>query len=153
ERYQQLPTKTHQLIETEPRQSAAYPDIKQQEHHDLAQEIKDAEPVQLMYERSVPTAEKQRRRQHRNGKHVHVFSEKEEGKLHRTVFGMKAGHQLCFRLRQVEGHAVRLRESRHHVYKKSEWLHPEKVPAGNAQVTRLLLNDALKIQSSRLQDH
>src|SRR5436190_7448799 len=51
ERYQELPAKTHQLIEAKPRQSSAEPDIEEKKHRDLAEKIKSPEPRQLMDER------------------------------------------------------------------------------------------------------
>src|SRR2546429_5937422 len=81
ERHQELPSEAHQLIETKAWQRSAQPDIEEQEEHDLTEEVKDPKPRQLMHKRPIPSAEKERGRQHRNREHVDVLGQKEERKL------------------------------------------------------------------------
>src|SRR5687767_5565376 len=152
-RDQVFPAESHQLIKTKARQSPAQPNIEKQEQDHFAEEVENAEPRQLLNEWTVPAAEKKRRRQHRNGKHVDVFGEEEERELHRAVFSMKAGDQFSFCLRQIKRYAVRLSNRRDQVNDEAERLHPEHVPSGNAQVPRLLFDNAVKIERAGLQNY
>src|SRR5205814_533488 len=98
--------KRHQLIETKARQCAPQPNVEKEKQDHFPEEIKDAQPWQLMHEWAIPTAKKQRRRQHRNGEHVDVFRQEEQRELHGTVFRMKSGHEFRLRFRKIEGYAV-----------------------------------------------
>ena len=62
-------------------------------------------------ERDVPAAEEERRHHRRHRDDVGVLGDHEERELHRAVFGVIAGHQLRFRLGQVERQPVRLGEA------------------------------------------
>src|SRR5438552_7658691 len=99
-----------------------------------------------MDERTVPTAQEKSCCQHRNGKHVDVLSQKKECKLHSTVLGVKAGHELRLCFREIERHAVRLGYCRDQIDQKTEGLDPQDVPATDTQVSRLLFDDALEIE-------
>ena len=88
-----------------------------------------------MHERTVPAAQEKRRRQHRDGEHVHVFGEEEKRKLHRTVFSVKPGDQLSFGLRQIEWHAVSFGDCRGQIDEEPQRLHPKQIPTGDAQMT------------------
>src|SRR5581483_1354123 len=62
ERDQELPAKTHQLIETKAWQRSAQPDVEKKNQHHLTAEVEDAQPRQLMHRRPVPSTKKERRR-------------------------------------------------------------------------------------------
>ncbi len=99
-----------------------------------------------MDEWPVPAAKKQRRRQHRNGEHVDVFSQKEQRKLHRAVLSVKPGDQFSLSFRKIERHAIGFGDRRNQIDQKAERLCPEQVPAGNAQVPRLLFDNAVEVE-------
>ena len=65
-----------------------------------------------MHKWSVPAAEEQCGRQHRDREHVDVLGQEEQRKLHGAVLGMKTRHQFRFCFRQIKRHAVRFRDRR-----------------------------------------
>src|SRR6185369_3035901 len=83
ERQQDPPAKIHQLIKTKARQRSAQPDINKEKYANLNDESqrahesehKRATTENQVQEGHVPATPKERGREHRNRKHVDVFSE------------------------------------------------------------------------------
>src|SRR5204862_3699161 len=145
-------TKNHQLIKTKARQRTSQPDIEKQKEDHLAEKIKNAKPWNHMHERTIPAAEKEGGRQHRNREHVDVLSQKEQREFHRAVLGVKSGDQLSLRLRQVKRHSIGFGDGRDQINHKAQRLHPDYIPTTDAQVARLLFDNAVEIERARLQD-
>src|SRR6185369_9442380 len=158
QRQQNLPAKTHQLIETKARQRAAYPDVHKKKEANFEQKTERAHqaeqnrsaPKEQVCKRHVPAAEKERRGQHRNREHVDVFRQEEQGKLHRAVFRVKTRDQFGFGFRKIERDAIRFGDRRGHVDDEPERVE-EYVPTC-PMPTRLKLNDLCEIECACKQD-
>src|SRR5215510_1858426 len=107
-RQQHLPPEIHQLVVAETRQRPAQPDVEEQEEENFGQEPDGAQPRVSFDARPIPSAQEQRRRQHRNGHHIDVLGHEKEREFERAVLGMEPGDQFSLGLGQIEGHAVGL---------------------------------------------
>ena len=108
----------HHLIDPQPRQRPADPHHERHAQHAFENEIQHPQQVaqvkqkrirgrvepQPMRDRHgpVPAAEKQNGRQPADGKHRPIFRHEEKAPAQAGVFGVKPGHELAFRLRQIE---------------------------------------------------
>src|SRR6202043_3714397 len=99
--------------------------------------------------RRKPSAQKQNRRQKRNGKHVRVFRHKKHGELKAGIFGVKTRHEFRLRLGQIKRNAIRLGDRRSEIAKESDNLWND-VPARNkwqiAIISGLVRNHFVEIQ-------
>ena len=68
----------------------------------------------------LPSAQKQQRRDRRDGHHVGVLGHEKSREAHAAVFGVEAGHQFVFGFRQIERHAIGFRETR----QSRKWQNP-----------------------------
>src|SRR5215475_12280935 len=119
-RQQHLPPEIHQLVVAETRQRPAQPDVKEQEEEDLGQEVDGPQPGYIFDIGSIPSAQEQRRGQHRDGHHIDVLGHEKEREFQRAVFGVKSGYQFGLSFRQVEGHAVGLGDGADQIYAKGD---------------------------------
>src|ERR1700722_18869204 len=106
--------------------------------------------------RRKPSTQKQNRRQKRNGEHVRVFRHEKHRELKTGILSVKSRNKFRLRLRQIKRHAVRLRNSRSEVTKKTDNLR-KYVPARNKRkvtiVSSLVRNHLVEIQRPRKQHH
>src|SRR5215471_12830345 len=150
---QELPAKIHQLVITEARQCATNPDVEKQESKDSQPEPENREnslqPVRAE-NRSVPSAQKQKRRQAGNRDHVGILGHKEHGEFHGAVFGVITSHQFGFSFRQIKGHAVGFCEGRHQVNKKRDSLPAKYIPTRDEtpEITRLRVDDFAQAETA-----
>src|SRR5437868_617439 len=111
------PAEPHQLVVTKAGQSESDPDKEKQQRGDLGKKrhnVKQAaentppswrrsidhgpvKPAAPGWYRQMPAAEKERYDHRRAGDHGRVFTEEEESKFHRTVFGVITADQLLLR--------------------------------------------------------
>src|ERR1041384_8854450 len=126
-RQQKFPPEVHQLIKAKARQRAAQPDVKKEKEDDLAEKIEDAENRKRRHAGAIPTAEEDRRRQHRDREHVDVLGHKEEGKLQGAVFRVEARDEFRLSFGKIKRHAVRLGNGRDQIDDEAERLE-ENVP-------------------------
>src|SRR5689334_11836759 len=103
QREQELPAEGHQLVIAEARQRATDPDVNKDKEDDFRNKPENRQKClddgrqrdrRRDVERGMPSAEEKRRRDARDGEHIAVLSNKEDGKLHRAVFGVVSGYEL-----------------------------------------------------------
>src|SRR6185295_11312132 len=133
QREEDLPAETHELVVTESRQRPAHPDEHRHEERGLRREDEEREngsddPMRVEPGQR-PAAEVEGGRQRARDDDVDVLGEEEGAEVHRRVLGVIPGHELRFRLRQVERQPVRLREGRDEEDEEAERLEHDP-PAG-----------------------
>src|ERR1700733_311154 len=106
--------------------------------------------------RRKPSTQKQNRRQKRNGEHVRVFRHEKHRELKTGILSVESGDEFGLRLWQIKRNAVRLRNRRSEVTKKTDNLR-KYVPARNKRqvtiISSLVRNHFVEIQRPRQQHH